>query len=162
MPRVAKYAIILPVMVDQPFAQPESPALVVMPGVSIPRAELQFRTSRSSGPGGQHVNKVETKVELLFDVAGSPSLNEFVRARLLDELHSWLDSTGTLHVVSDRYRSQYRNREDVTARFVMLLQHALRPRTPRKPTRISRARKEARLQEKRQHGEIKRRRRGED
>ena len=124
----------------------------------IPRAELHFRTSRSGGPGGQHVNKVETRVELLFDVAASPSLLEGQRLRLLEELPTWLDGDGVLHLVSDSYRSQYRNREDVLARFVLLLQHALRPQIPRKPTRTPRRVKEARLQEKRHRGEIKRRR----
>jgi ribosome-associated protein len=149
-------------MADVPFEQPKSPALVITPHVRIPRAELQFRTSRSSGPGGQHVNKVETRVELRFDLLASPSLDEVVRARLLDELRPWLDDAGILHVVSDAYRSQYRNREDATARFVALLQHALRPRTPRKPTRIPRGVREARLQDKRRRGETKRRRRGDE
>jgi len=130
----------------------------ITPSLVIPRAELQFRTSRSGGPGGQHVNKVETRVELLFDVANSPSLDEWQRQRLLDGLQSWLDSDGVLHIVSDSYRSQYRNREDVIARFVMLLQHALRPPKLRRPTRVPRGAKEARLQEKKHRGDIKRRR----
>lgn len=132
--------------------------LRVTPALLIPRAELQFRTSRSGGPGGQHVNKVETRVELLFDVAHSPSLLEGQRLRLLEELPSWLDHDGVLHLVSDSYRSQWRNREDVVARFILLLQHALRPQIPRRPTRTPRRVKEARLQEKHHRGEIKRRR----
>jgi len=136
--------------------------VLVPPELVIPRAELRFRTSRSGGPGGQHVNKVETRVELLFDVTGSPTLSEEQRARLLTELTPWLDDAGILHLISDHSRSQYRNREDVTARFVLLLQHAFRPKKTRKSTRIPRAMKEHRLQEKRHQSEIKRRRRGEE
>lgn len=131
----------------------------VTPALVIPRAELSFRTSRSGGPGGQHVNKVETRVELLFDVANSPSLTDEQRARLLEALQSWLDSTGMLHIISERYRSQFRNREDTVERFVMLLGDALRPRKTRKPTRVPRALKEHRLQEKRKRSEVKRNRR---
>ena len=146
-------------MDDQlPDNQAEEHYLRITPALVIPRAELQFRTSRSGGPGGQHVNKVETRVELLFDVASAPSLSEDQRQRLLVELTTWLDNDGVLHLVSDSYRSQYRNREDVLARFVLLLQHALRPQIPRKHTRTPRRVKEARLQEKRHRSEIKRRR----
>ena len=151
---------------DNQYYQSEDAAyLRITPGLIISRAELSFRTSRSGGPGGQHVNKVETRVELLFDVAHSPSLSEDQRARLLAALASRLDSEGELHLVSDRYRSQYANREDVLARFVLLLQHALRPQIPRRPTKIPRGAKESRLREKRERGEIKRRRgpgRGEE
>ena len=136
----------------------EESYLRITPALVIPRAELQFRTSRSSGPGGQHVNKVETRVELLFDARQSPSLTEEQRARLLECLCSRLDSDGVLHIVSDSYRSQFRNREETLVRFILLLQHALRPRVIRRPTRIPRGAKEARLQEKKHHGEIKRRR----
>ncbi len=130
--------------------------LQVTPRLVIPRAELQFRTSRSSGPGGQHVNKVETRVELLFDLAHSPSVNDVQREYLLESLKSWLDNEGTLHIVSDRYRSQYRNREDTIERFLNLLRDALRPRKHRRPTRIPRSVREGRLQEKKQRGEKKR------
>jgi ribosome-associated protein len=139
-----------------------SDILEILPGVTIPLAELSFRTSRSGGPGGQHVNKVETRVELLFDVAGSPSLDDARRAQLLDALATRLDSAGVLHVVADSSRSQLRNRDEVVARFVTILQAALRPRKPRRPTRIPRSVKEARLQAKKQRGETKRMRRGEE
>lgn len=140
------------------FTDPLAPILPIVPGVVIPRAELQFRTSRGSGPGGQHVNKVETRVELLFDLANSPVLTEDVRERLRVALQPWLDSAGIVHIVSDRSRSQYRNREDTILRFVALLQHALRPQKPRRPTRKPRAANERRLAEKRVRSETKQRR----
>jgi ribosome-associated protein len=127
--------------------------------LAIPRSELSFRTSRSSGPGGQHVNKTETRVELLFDVANSPSLTDDQRARLLTALKSWLDNDGLLHLVSEQSRSQFRNRADTISRFVDLVHDALRPIKHRRPTRIPRGVKEARLQDKKQRGEIKRGRR---
>lgn len=129
--------------------------LQITPALTIPRAELEFRTSRSSGPGGQHVNKVETRVELRFDMANSPSLDDDQRARLLEELRSWLDNDGTLHLVADSYRSQYRNREDAVNRFVLLLQNALRPRKTRRPTRTPRRVHEKRLQAKKERGAVK-------
>jgi ribosome-associated protein len=143
-------------MTDLPDTYDNDRLLWVNAQFAIPRAELQFRTSRSGGPGGQHVNKVETKVELLFDVANSNSLTDDLRQRLLLALKPWLDSDGVLHLVSEAYRSQYRNREDVIARFVLLLQHALRPKKTRRPTRIPRAVHEQRLQSKKHRSEIKR------
>jgi len=144
-------------LMDEPFEQyRRDDLLLVAPGVMIPRAELQFRTSRSSGPGGQHVNKVETRVELLFDLANSPSLTEEQRARAMAALHSRLDDDGVLHLVADSFRSQFRNREDAVARFVALLEHALRPRKPRRPTRVPRGVREERLQQKKQRAETKR------
>jgi len=137
---------------------PEDRLLRITPFLVIPMEELDFRTSRSGGPGGQHVNKTETKVELVFDVANSPSLTEGQRARLLEELTSWLDSTGVLHLVSSQSRSQYRNREDTITRFVALLQQSLRPQKIRKETRVSRGAKEARLESKKHRGQVKRQR----
>ena len=80
--------------------------------VSIPMSELQFRFARSSGPGGQHVNRTATQVELLFDVANSPSLEEVQRQRVLSKLKSRIDKEGILHLVSQETRSQLRTRED--------------------------------------------------
>ena len=126
--------------------------------VSIPRAELSFRFSRSSGPGGQHVQKSSTRVELLFDVAHSPSLSDEQRARVLKRLAGYVDSEGVLHLVAQSERSQHRNREEVVERFQALLQKALKRRKRRKPTGPTSASREKRLRQKRQRSEIKQKR----
>lgn len=123
--------------------------------VSIPQAELSFRFSRSSGPGGQHVQKSSTRVELLFDVANSPSLTESQRARVLTRLAGYVDSAGVLHLASQSERSQLRNREEVVTRFRSLMRQALRRRKRRKPTKPTAESKEQRLREKRRQSEIK-------
>ena len=123
--------------------------VVVADGLTIPAAELRFRFSRSSGPGGQHVNRSETRVELLFDVARSPSLTEEQQARITHRLAGYVDGDGIMHVVSSATRSQLDNRADATARFQALLAAALRPRKRRTPTRPSAAARERRLAEKR-------------
>jgi ribosome-associated protein len=123
--------------------------------LSIPQAELSFRFSRSSGPGGQHVQKSSTRVELLFDVANSPSLSEAQRARLLDRLSGYVDTGGVLHLVAQSERSQLRNRQEVVERFQGLLRRALKRRKRRKPTRPSAASRERRLRRKKQRGKVK-------
>jgi ribosome-associated protein len=127
--------------------------------VSIPMSELHFRFARSSGPGGQHVNRSATQVELLFDVANSPSLNETQRRRVLSRLRSRIDKEGVLHLVSQETRSQLRNREEVVERFQVLMREALRVPKRRLPTRPTRASREQRLREKRRRSEAKRDRR---
>jgi ribosome-associated protein len=126
--------------------------------LSIPLAELAFRFSRSSGPGGQHVQKSSTRVELLFDVANSSSLSDEQRERLLKRLGGYIDSAGVLHLTSQSERSQWRNREEVLARFQALIREALVRRKVRKATRPSAASRQRRLQEKRHRSEAKRRR----
>lgn len=123
---------------------------------SIPATELRFRFSRSSGPGGQHVQKTSTRVELLFDVANSPSLTDAQRSRVLDRLSGHIDSAGVLHLFSQSARSQLRNREIVVERFRALMRHALRRRKRRKATRPSAASRERRLQKKRERSQLKR------
>lgn len=127
-------------------------------GLAIPEGELRFRFSRSGGPGGQHVNRRETQVELVFDVAGSPSLGPRQRARILERLASRIDDRGRLHVVASDERSQARNRELAIERFQGLLAGALRRPKARRRTRPSRAAEERRLREKKARGERKRQR----
>jgi ribosome-associated protein len=127
--------------------------------VTIPWTELRFRFSRSGGPGGQHVNRVETRVELLFDVLRSMGLTNSQKGRILDRLKGYIDKDGILHLVSRSTRSQSRNREEVIERFCMLLAEALRPRKRRRLTRPGRAARQRRLASKRQRSERKRQRR---
>ena len=134
-------------------------AVHITDALSIPLSELRFRFARSSGPGGQHANRSATQVELLFDVAGSPSLSEAQRQLILEKLSSYIDKEGTLHLVSQTHRSQLRNREEVVERFRRLLRAALQVPKPRLPTRPTRAARERRLRAKRRRSEIKRLRR---
>lgn len=127
--------------------------------VTIAESELYYRYSRSGGPGGQHVNRTETRVELLFNVAASPSLTEEQRQRLLTRLHGQIDSDGVLHIVSSVTRSQLANRADAQARFRALLHDALKPRRRRLATQPSVRSRERRMDEKRARSEIKQTRR---
>jgi len=124
--------------------------------VEIPRDELVFDLVRSSGPGGQHVNRSSTQVELRFDVANSPSLTEEQRHRILMNLRNRIDAAGVLHISAQSTRSQYRNRADAVARFQELMQRALRVPRRRKPTRPTAAARERRLARKRQRSDQKR------
>jgi ribosome-associated protein len=127
--------------------------------LAIPMVELRFRFSRSSGPGGQHVNRSATRVELLFDLEHSPSLSEEQRQRASRALASYLDQDGVLHLVSQSSRSQLRNRQEVVDRFRNLMQKALKRQKRRRPTRPSLKARQKRLEEKRNRGKIKKRRR---
>jgi ribosome-associated protein len=126
--------------------------------LQIPEAELDFSASRGGGPGGQHVNKVASRVTLSFDVAGSPSLTESQRARLLDRLSSRLTKEGMLQLSSHTSRSQAANREEVVGRFVELLRDGLKRRKPRRATRPTRGSRERRLRAKKERSETKKRR----
>jgi len=133
--------------------------LVITEAVRIPLAELRYQFVRSSGPGGQHVNRSATQVELTFDLAGSPSLDDAQKARAIAGLKSYVDKAGVLHLASQASRSQLYNREDVTTRFVVLMRRALRIPKKRRPTRPTASSKERRLESKRQRSKIKRERR---
>jgi ribosome-associated protein len=125
----------------------------------IPRSELSFRATRAGGPGGQHVNTSSTRIELWWNLSASPAPSEAQRALLRERLSHRLDSEGWIRLVESGSRSQLRNREAVTARFLTLLKQALRPRKVRKPTRIPAAEKRRRLERKRQRAQVKRLRR---
>jgi len=127
--------------------------------VEIPMGELRVKFSRSGGPGGQHVNRSATRVELFFDIANSPSLSHDQRSRLLSRLRGYVSSDGVLRLACQTHRSQKRNREEVVRRFVALMHAGLRRRRRRTPTRPTRASRERRLAAKRRRSEIKRLRR---
>lgn len=127
-------------------------------GIAIPEEELSFVSSRSGGPGGQNVNKLETRVTLRFDLAGSPSLTEEQKARLRERLATRVTRAGVLHVTSQKHRSQSANREAAVERFAELLREALREETPRRKTRVPKAAKRRRVEEKRRRSQRKRER----
>jgi ribosome-associated protein len=138
---------------------PDDNVLEITPQLRLPLSELDYQASRSGGPGGQHVNTSSTRIEVWWDVAGSPTLTPEQRARLLERLRSKLDSAGRLRLVSSGSRSQVRNREDVTERLQSVIAAALAVPKKRKPTKPSRAAKAARLEAKRRRATIKERRR---
>ncbi|MGH8212228.1 MAG: alternative ribosome rescue aminoacyl-tRNA hydrolase ArfB [Rhodanobacteraceae bacterium] len=124
----------------------------------IPDSELTERFLRADGPGGQHVNRTESAVELRFDVAHSPSLADAVRARLLARNDRRLTGEGVLVIQARRFRDQARNREDARERLVELIRGALQPPKKRIATKPTRASKERRLTGKQKRGAIKRNR----
>ncbi|MCE5233762.1 MAG: alternative ribosome rescue aminoacyl-tRNA hydrolase ArfB [Mizugakiibacter sp.] len=130
--------------------------LVVNRAIAVPESELVERFLRADGPGGQHVNRTESAVELRFDVARSPSLPEAVRTRVLARRDRRLTAEGVLVIQARRFRDQAANRADARERLADLLRGALvapKPRIATKPTRGSR---ERRLAGKQQRGSLKR------
>lgn len=123
--------------------------------LSIPESEISFTFSRSSGPGGQNVNKLNTRVTLWFDVAGSPSLSDTQRERILEKLPTRISREGILRVVSQRHRTQKMNRDAATERFAELLREALVQKPPRKKRRVPAGVKRRRLEDKRRRSQIK-------
>ena len=130
--------------------------------LQIDDGELVERFVRSAGPGGQNVNKVATAVELRFDVAGSPSLPEGVRARLLAKRDRRMTQDGVLVLNAQRFRTQERNREDARERLAAFIEGGLKAPVPRIATRPTRASKQRRLDAKRERSTIKRGRTGRD
>ena len=127
--------------------------------LAIPEEELSFTASRSAGPGGQHVNKVSSRITLHFDLLGSPTLTDGQKQRLTARLPTRITKRGVLQLHCQKHRSQAANRIEIVERFALLLREALRRRRPRKKTRKPRAAQEKRLEQKRRRGELKRTRR---
>ena len=117
--------------------------------------ELKFNTSRSGGPGGQHANKVETSVELRFDISNSSSLSRQEKRRLFKKLTNKITKEGVIIITAENSRSQPKNKEAALEKFFTLVEEALKVPKKRKPTKPSKAAKERRLKEKKKHGEKK-------
>ncbi|HEV8197865.1 MAG TPA: alternative ribosome rescue aminoacyl-tRNA hydrolase ArfB [Gemmatimonadales bacterium] len=124
--------------------------------LQIPRAEVSYRATRAGGPGGQHVNTSSTRVELWWNLRASSALSDPQRTLLEARLGHRMDQDGWIRLVESGSRSQLRNKETVTERFLALVAEALRPPKVRKPTRVSRTQKAKRLETKRQRADVKR------
>jgi ribosome-associated protein len=131
----------------------ERESIQVTRSVSLPRSEIDFRFSRSSGPGGQHAQKSDTRVEASFDVAASSALSDAQKRRVLAK------AGPVLRAVAQDERSQWRNRELATERLVESLREALKVQRRRRPTKPTKASRERRLQAKRRRSDVKRLRR---
>ena len=118
-------------------------------------SELIFRSSRSSGPGGQNVNKVNTKIELRFNIPGSALLNEDEKETLMGKLKNRVNNEGELIIISQHSRSQIKNKTNAINKFYRLIEEALTPAKERKPIKQLRQPKEKRLEEKQKQSEKK-------
>lgn len=134
-------------------------ALQIRDDVVVPESELQWRFSRSSGPGGQSVNTSDTRVELTLDITASQAFTDLQRARLLERLRH-RTTHGLITVTASEHRSQLRNREAAEQRLAQLLREGLAPPPPRRrATRPSRSSVRRRLDTKRRRGDVKQQRR---
>jgi len=127
--------------------------------ISLNENEIKLHFVRSSGPGGQNVNKVATAIQLRFDVGNSPALPGDVRTRLIRLARRRVSQEGILIIDAQRFRTQERNREDAVARLVELIRRAAEKPKPRKKTKPSQAAKQSRIENKKRRGETKRMRR---
>ncbi len=134
----------------------------ITPRLAIPLTELSFRATTGGGPGGQHVNRSATRIELRWNLLESPSLSEPQRARLRERLAHRLDARGTIRLVAGARRSQAANRDEAVRRFARLVAGALHVAPPRKPTRPTAASRRRRLADKRRRADRKRDRRRVD
>lgn len=130
--------------------------IVINARISIPLSELSFQFARASGPGGQNVNRVESAVELSFDLQNSRRLSEAERERARQKLGSLVDGSGVMHVVAQSERSQLRNRQEVVIRFAALLREALLVPKKRRKTRPTKSSVERRIDSKKRDSHIKR------
>lgn len=126
--------------------------------VTIPASELQYTASRSSGPGGQHVNKTDSRIQVRWNIPSSSALSDFLKQRVMKVLATRLTEDGDLLLASDSNRSQRRNKDDVTQRLAALVRDALVPPKPRRKTKPTRASRQKRLDEKKRRSDVKRQR----
>ncbi len=129
--------------------------IVVMSDLEIPLSEVAFETSRSSGPGGQHVNKTESRVTLVFDIDASTALDTDSKRKIADRYSSRISKRGELRVSAQSHRSQHANRDETIERFAELLRDALAPVEERRPTRPTAAARRKRVDAKRKHSSKK-------
>ncbi len=134
----------------------ETGTIEIKGGVVISEDEFVFRSSRSSGPGGQHVNKVSTRMTVYFDVSGCESLSGQQKRRILNRLKTRCDKFGIVRVTSQRHRSQIANRRAALERLVELLSKALERKRVRRKTAVPRRSREKRLGDKKKRGDLKR------
>ncbi len=134
--------------------------LKITPNLNIPLTELSFTFSRSSGPGGQHVNKVNSRVTLWFNLWQSPSLSASQKITLSQKLAGHINRHGQLWLVSYRHRMQMANRQEALLKFSDLLRAGLKTKARRKKTKITKASRERRLRLKKDRGRLKRKRCG--
>lgn len=127
-------------------------------GIAISEGELVFKFSRSAGPGGQNVNKVNTRVTVLFDVAGCESFSDIQKKRVLNRLSTRANKNGVVRVVSQRYRTQKDNRAAAVERLGELLRRALETKAIRKKTKVPYSVKLRRLEEKKRRSALKKQR----
>lgn len=138
---------------------PPLTALEINDGLSIPLSELEYRATRSGGPGGQHVNTSASRVEVVWDIAGSRALDDDQRERLLVRLRTRLDSEGKLRLVASDRRSQLQNKASATERLRDVVARALVVPKKRRKSTVPRGEKARRLEAKRRRSEIKSKRR---
>lgn len=131
-------------------------AIVINQYLSIPDSELRFSAARSGGPGGQHVNKVSSRVILEFDVMHNSALSPYQKQKIAERGGNRLNQQGILRLQAQRHRTQSANRAELLEKFVELLQDALRPVKSRVPTRVPRRVREKRLMEKKLRTQVKR------
>jgi len=129
--------------------------LWLAPEIVIPQHELEYRATRSSGPGGQHVNRSATRVELWWNLETTTALTPDQVATVRRRLGRRVKADGSIRLVSQRFRSQQRNKEDAAARLAALVGRALTPRKARKATKPSKASREQRIRDKKKRSEIK-------
>lgn len=131
-------------------------AIVINPHLSIPESELQFSASRSQGPGGQHVNKVNSRVILEFNVRQTSVLTPYQKRKIFENIGQRINKQGILRLQAQRHRTQSANRAELFEKFIEILQEALRPVKSRVPTRVPRQVRERRLEDKKRRTTIKR------
>ena len=127
--------------------------------VTIPASELSYAASRSSGPGGQHANKTDSRIQVRWNVPASKAMSDYLKKRLLKVFGSRLTDDGDLLLAADSHRSQHRNRDEVNQRLAALVREALVPPKPRRKTKPSKASRQKRLDAKRRRADLKNQRR---